>query len=224
MKRLLQGFRFGVLLQIAIGPVFVFVLKTAVQSGRGAAFGAALAATLVDAIFVSLAILGIGGLLEKPGAQRVLKVTGAIVLAYFGFGMLLGSFGIQIIPGLGNLVEKVPVTNAFLYGFVLTASSPLTILFWTGVFATKLSGENFNRRDMMRFGAGAVLTTLVSLSLVAVVGGTFESALPPEVMKWLNVLVGVILAGFALRMLLRRESPDAETGEAAPGGTAVRED
>lgn len=208
-----KGFRFGILLQVAIGPVFVFVLKTAVQSGRGAALAAALAATLVDAIFVTLAILGIGRLLEKPDAQRALKLFGAIVLAYFGLGILLGSFGIQIIPGFGNLLQKVAVTNAFLYGFILTASSPLTILFWTGVFATKLSGEQYGRRDMVLFGAGAVTTTLVSLGLVAIVGGWLQSAVSPDVTKWLNVLVGVILIGFAIRMLLRRSAPEVVTSE-----------
>jgi threonine/homoserine/homoserine lactone efflux protein len=137
MKLFGKGFRFGILLQVAIGPVFVFVLKTAVQSGRGAALAAALAATLVDAIFVTLAILGIGRLLEKPDAQRALKL----------------------------------------------------------------------------FGAGAVTTTLVSLGVVAIVGGWLQSAVSPDVTKWLNVLVGMILIGFAIRMLLRRSAPEVVTSE-----------
>jgi len=206
MKLMGKGFRFGILLQIAIGPVFVFVLKTAVQSGHGAALAAALAATLVDAVFVSLAIFGIGKVLEKPGIQGALKVFGTIILVYFGIGIILGSFGIQIIPGFGKLLQKVAVTNAFLYGFILTASSPLTILFWTGVFATKLSDENYSKGDMMLFGVGAVMTTLVSLGLVAMVGGRFESVLSLEVMMWLNILVGVILIGFAIRMIFHRSA------------------
>ncbi len=209
-----KGFRFGLLLQAAIGPVFLLVMNTAMQSGRGAALAVALAATLVDALFVSLAILGLGKLLENPDAQRVLKGFGTVVLAYFGLGMLLGSFGIHIIPGFGNLLQQVAVTNAFLYGLVLTASSPLTILFWTGVFATRLSGGQHSRRDMVLFGAGAVTTTFVCLGLVAVVGGLLAPVMSQEVTRWLNVLVGGLLIGFALRMALRPGASKAARDEA----------
>ena len=100
-----------------------------------------MAATLMDTIFVLLAIFGIGSLLEKPGIKFILKYFGMIILIYFGLGIILAAFGINIIPVLRSSAPSSMLTNAFITTFILTASSPLSILFWSGVFATKVSCE-----------------------------------------------------------------------------------
>ncbi|MDF2988715.1 MAG: putative threonine efflux protein [Eubacterium sp.] len=206
-----KGFKFGLLLQIAIGPVFIFVLKTATESGIRAAEAAVLAATLVDALFVLLAVLGIGKLIDKKGFKTVLKYFGIIILIYFGAGTLLGALDIHIIPGMGSLAGNNNTSNSFLLCLVLTASNPLTILFWTGVFASKISTESFNRKDMYLFGAGAVMTTLVFLGAVAFLAGLLEPIMTEEIIKVLNITVGLVLIAFSVRMLVKE--PEAAAKE-----------
>lgn len=202
---IIKGFRFGLLLQVAVGPVFLFVLKTATESGVVAAQAAAVAATLVDAIFVALAILGIGALLDKPKVKQSLKYLGVVVLTYFGLGVILGCFGIHIIPSFGG--TEVKTTGAFITSFILTASSPLTILFWSGVFATKMTVDGFSQNEMIGFGLGAVLSTLITLGAVAFVAGSMHRVVTPQVIQFLNGLVGFVLLGFAAKMSLAKVSP-----------------
>lgn len=204
MRMILKGFRFGFLLQIAIGPVFLFVLKTATESGILAAEAAVIGVTLVDALFVTLAILGIGKIIDKPGYKYAMKLFGAAVLFYFGLGTILGVFNIYIIPGLSGVINSARITNAFIFSVVLTSSSPLTILFWMGVFASKMADEGFTKTDMRFFGMGAVLTTLVFLGVVAFVAGLLKPFMTTTIISILNLIVGFVLIGFSVKMLLKK--------------------
>lgn len=199
-----KGFKFGLLLQLAIGPVFVFVIKTATGSGILAAEAAVLAATLIDALFVVLAILGIGKLIDKPGFKIILKYFGIIVLLYFGAGTALSSFGINIIPGFGSLVNSGNISSSFVLCLILTVSNPLTILFWTGVFASKITAEGFTKNDIRLFGTGAVMTTFVFLGLVAFLAGLLQPVMTDELMKLLNVVVGIVLICFSIKLFMKK--------------------
>lgn len=195
-----RGFRFGLLLQIAIGPVCLFIFKTATESGIVAAEAGVVAATMMDTIFVTLAILGVGTLLERQKVKLFLKYFGTAVLFYFGLGVILGSFGIHIIPTLYSAKATAATSNAFITSFILTASSPLSILFWTGVFSTKIANEGFGKTEMILFGVGAVLATLVFLGIFAFIMGLLHLIISNTVVKVLNVIVGGVLIGFGLKM------------------------
>lgn len=200
---ILKGLRFGLLLQIAIGPVFLYILKTALESGILAAESAVVAVTLVDAIFVSLAILGIGTFLDKPGTKRILNYFGALVLACFGIAIMLAGFGINILPAFWE-APAMKNSGPFVTGLILTASSPLTLLFWTGVFASKLSGEGYSKTEMKLFGSGAIFATPLFLGLAALVAGLLHPLTTPDAINFLNIIVGVALILFALKLGLKK--------------------
>jgi threonine/homoserine/homoserine lactone efflux protein len=201
---IIKGFRFGLLLQIAIGPVCLYILKTATESGVFPAIAAAAAATIVDGIFVTLAILGVGSLLNRQRVKSILRNLGSIILAYFGLGIILGSMDINIIPGLSGISSSIKTSGAFVTCFILTASSPLTILFWSGVFATKMTSENYSMKDMKLFSIGAVSTTFVFLGLVSLIAGLLHAIMTPEFILVSNIIVGIILLVFAVRMFLKK--------------------
>lgn len=209
----LRGYRFGLLLQIAVGPVFLFVLKTATESGVLAAEAAVVAATIVDAIYVTLAIIGVGLFLDKPKVKDILRYFGTFILVYFGVGSILGSFGIHIIPGFGNILLSANISSAFIISIILTASSPLTILFWTGVFATKMTQKSYNKTDMKMFGFGAVLSTLTSLGAVGLAAGLLHPIMTQKIISMLNILVGIIISVFGVKMLFSKGTPSVASSE-----------
>jgi threonine/homoserine/homoserine lactone efflux protein len=202
---IIKGFRFGLLLQVAIGPVCLFIIKTAAESGIVAGIAGVLAATFIDAVFVILAIAGLGALLEKPGVKTFLKSFGTIMLIYFGLGIILGSFGVYIIPSFNNSETARAAPNAFIICLILTASNPLTILFWTGVFAAKITGDGYGKREMILFGTGAVLATSVFLGIMALIVGWAHWLMPEMLIKILNAIVGMVLIGFGIRMALKEK-------------------
>ena len=198
-----KGFRFGMLLQIAVGPVCLFIFQTAIASGFLAAESGVLGVVLVDTLYILLAILGVGTLLDKFDKTRIiLKYFGAVVLVIFGLSNILGVFGISFLPGL-SLAYGHESDNVFMKVLLLTLSNPLTILFWAGVFSTKLTEEKMNRVEIHLFGSGAILSTAFFLSLVAFAGSLINTFISNAIINTLNMLVGIVLIIFGIKTALK---------------------
>ena len=71
------------ILQIAIGPVFFFILNICLQRSVIDGLFAVAAVTLVDYFFIALAVLGVGKLLEKPKIKFALGISSSIILILF---------------------------------------------------------------------------------------------------------------------------------------------
>ncbi|MHB8066216.1 MAG: LysE family transporter, partial [Ruminiclostridium sp.] len=94
---LLKGFRFGMLLQLAIGPVCIFIFQMATLNGFYIAETGVIAVVLIDGLFILLSILGVAALLKNENIKSGLKVFGAVILFVFGLSMVTSLFGINII-------------------------------------------------------------------------------------------------------------------------------
>jgi threonine/homoserine/homoserine lactone efflux protein len=200
-----KGFRFGMLLQIAVGPVCLLVLQTAIASNFRVAESGVAAVVLVDAAYIFAAILGMGALFNRfPQARSILKYFGAFVLLLFGVSDVLGVFGVNILPGSGS-ADLAGSGNFFVTMLLLTTSNPLTILFWAGVFSTKLAEEHFTRAQIYSFGAGAVLSTAFFLTGVALLGSLANAYVSSTLIRGLNLAVGLVLIGFGVRLFSKRD-------------------
>lgn len=201
---LIKGFRFGMLLQIAVGPVCLFIFGTSVESGFWEAMQGVAAVTLVDSLFILGAILGMAAILEKKeGAKTFFKYFGASILILFGLQTLLGVFGLSILPNI-NLFKGISSGSAFPKVLLLTLSNPLTIMFWAGVFSSRIIEDGLGRKEMYLFGAGAVLSTLFFMTFVSALGSIAGVFIPEAAMSVLNALVGILLIGFGLRTVYRK--------------------
>ena len=199
---IINGFRFGMILQLAIGPVCMFVFQTGVTSGFFPAFSAVLGTVLIDGTEIILAIVGIGALLQKnKKAQTLLKYGGAAILIIFCMSNILGAFSVDILPGLA--VGKS--TNVFMQSVLLALSNPLTIVFWAGIFAAKIIEENMKQADLKYFGFGCVLSTLFFLSLVSAVGAFSQVILPQIMINALNVIVGCVMISFGIKNAMKKD-------------------
>jgi len=195
----LKGFCLGMIFQIAVGPLSLFIFQTAVTSGFFTAMIGVLGVVIVDALYILAAIFGIGIIIGKyKNLKKMIKYFGSIVLIVFGISIILEVFGFSLIPSL-NFLSKQSMESIFLKVLVLTLSNPLTILFWVVVFSTKLSEANMNRKDMYYFGLGAVLATISFLTLVSITGIFVNNFLNPVVLKILNIIVGLVLIVFGLK-------------------------
>jgi threonine/homoserine/homoserine lactone efflux protein len=201
-----KGFWFGLLFQIAIGPVCLFIFKIAVSSGIFPALAGVIGVTMVDAVYITLAIIGIGSFIERSRIKPYLKHFGTLVLLLFGLEDIFGSFGIHLLPALECYDEMIPVSSAFKAGLILTGSNPLTIIFWTGVFSTKIVNESYRKKEMIFFGIGAMSATLIFLGIMAVIVGSVHLFISESLIKVLNLIVGTILLGFGVKNIVWKGS------------------
>ena len=200
-----KGLRFGLLLQLAVGPVCLFVFSSAARYGSAVALAAVLGVALVDAAEMALAAAGAGRLLQKSEkVKRTAAVTGAAVLAVFGLSMVTGALGFSLLPAVH--LFRPSVGNLFWQAVLLTAANPLTIVFWGGVFTSELTQHQLTRRSLIGFCTGCVCATLFFLSAVALLGGVVDTLLPAIANTILNALVGCVLVVLGTSRALRAVS------------------
>ena len=84
MKIIKNGFLTGIILQLAIGPVFFFILNLTLQRTILDGLIAVLAVSIVDYFYITLAILGIGHFLENKRVKKIFGIVSSIVLIIFG--------------------------------------------------------------------------------------------------------------------------------------------
>ena len=200
MKLFLSGLKFGMLLQIAVGPMCLMVFNTAKNTGFLTALSLILAITLVDALYITLAGLGASKLLKGQRRTKILKMIGAFVLVFFGLSIILNVAGINVIPGL-NLTPTA--TSIFVQGLILTLSNPLTIVFWTGVLVDKIIEDKLKNKQLIIFSFGLVSATLLFLSGVAILGRTLSTFIPAMISDVLNIAVGLLIIFFGIRLFVR---------------------
>lgn len=198
-----KGLKFGMLLQLSVGPVCLFVFKTAGEGGFPAGLAAAAAVTLVDALYILLAGTGAAVFLKREKVRRFVKAFGSAVLVVFGAVTVLGAFDI-VLPSGPALLPAGEAGGPFLRGILLTASNPLTIVFWSGAFSAEASAHRLDKSRLASYGLGCLSATAVFLPAVAGLGCLAGSFLPAGITMALSGLVGLLLIVFGVRLALKK--------------------
>lgn len=198
-----KGFKFGMILQLAVGPMCLMVFNTSTTHGFLVGVSLVLAISLIDGLYITLSGLGVATIINKEKIKSTIKILGCIVLVLFGTNTITGAFGFSLLPDL-KLFSNATNQNIFIQGILLTASNPLTIIFWGGVFSTQVAEYNLSKKQLIFFGFGCILSTLVFLTIVSFFGSIISGFLPLIIIKILNVMVGTILIYFGIKLLLKK--------------------
>jgi len=197
LRVLIEGFSTGLILQLAIGPVFLYILNLSIKGSFLNGIVAVLAVTLVDYLYILLAIIGVGRLLEKERVKKVLGIVSLIILFLFGLMMILSSTGLDN-ETVSGIDERSSLLKSFLSTFILTISSPLTILFWTSLFSAKVIEKKYKMKQLIYFGFAAGLSTFIFLGAAVIILSLINFAISMSVMTVLNIIVGIILIFYSI--------------------------
>ncbi|MBC2852463.1 MULTISPECIES: LysE family translocator [Cetobacterium] len=195
---ILEGFKFGMLLQIAIGPVCMYIFSLGIGQSFWRAESGVLGVVLADALYIALAILGISSFVKKEKIQYGFNILGTLIIILFGMELFLGYFGISILPKM-NIFGDSSSSSPFIKAFLLTGANPMTILFWIGVFTTRTNDENFTKKSTLLFAFGALLATLFFLTLIVFLGSITNNFLSQRILSLLNSGVGLVLIYFGVK-------------------------
>ena len=194
MKIIKNGLLTGLLLQLAIGPVFFFILNLTIQRTILDGLIAVLAVTIVDYFYITLAILGIGYFLEKKGVKKIFGIVSSIVLIIFGVMIIRDVIGSDFSTNLDT--NSSNLFTSFISVFFLTISSPMTIVFFTSLFAAKAVEYDYTKQELAIFGLATGSATFLFLGTSVILFSLIGAAIPIIVIKILNLLVGILLIGY----------------------------
>lgn len=194
VKELKNGLLTGLTLQLAIGPVFFFIINLALQKTIFDGFAGVFAVTVVDYFYISLAIFGIGKVLENKMINKSFGIISSSVLIVFGLlilkGVIGGGVSNRVITGTTNIL------SSFISVFLLTISSPMTIVFFTSLFTTKAIEYGYNKKELLFFGLGTGLATFLFMGSSVILFSLIRGSVPPLLIAVLNGIVGCLLVGY----------------------------
>lgn len=196
LKILKNGLVTGLFLQLAIGPVFFFIMNLTLQKTIYDGFAGVLAVTIVDYFYIILAIFGISKLLEKKKVNKVFGIISSLVLAVFGILIIKGAFISSLTANVA--ISYTSIISSFISVFLLTLSSPLTIVFFSCIFISKAIEYGYSKKQLLIFGLSVGLATLLFMGCSVIIFNLFRTFIPLLLIKTLNILVGIVLILYGL--------------------------
>ena len=199
MKKYIEGIKFGMILQLIIGPMCLLVFHTSKNNGFLFTIPVIITIAAVDAFYITLACIGVSKLLENKKIRKTFQLIGSIILIIFGLNTILNVFNINIIPGL----RIVPTTkNVIIETLLLALSNPITIMFWGSVLTAKIIEDNMKKKDLIIFCTGLVSATLIFQHFVALLGTLVSKFIPSFISNILNILIGLLIIYYGILRLL----------------------
>jgi len=203
MKKYIEGIKFGMVVQIIIGPICLLVFNTSKNNGFLYTLPLILVIACVDALYITLACIGATNILKKKKIKDTLKIIGSTILILFGINTILNVFQINFLPGM-NL--KPSTENIMIQGLLLELSNPIAIMFWGSVLTTKLIEDPMKKKDLVKFCMGLVSSTLIFLTALAFASSFVAQFIPLWVSNALNVVVGILITYYGIIKLIDKNT------------------
>lgn len=200
MKEFKKGFYTGLTLQLAIGPVFFFIINLTLQKTILDGFAGVLAVTVVDYFFITISILGVGTLLKEVKFKRVFGFVSSVVLILFGSLILKGILFSTVT--VSKISSGVDILTSFVSVLLITISSPMTIIFFTSLFTAKVVEYNYTKKELFSFGFGTGFATFIFMGLSVIIFSYLGSFVPLIIIQILNCVVGMLLIGYGIQRLV----------------------
>ena len=198
MKKYIEGIKFGMIVQLIIGPNCLLVFHTSKNNGFFFTIPLILTIALVDALYITLACLGVSKILENKKTKKILSIVGAIILMIFGLNVILNVFDISIIPGLS---VSTSTKNIVVKGLIVALSNPITIMFWGSVLTTKIIQDKIKKKDLVMFCIGLVSATIIFQAFIALMSTFLARFISSSTSKVINMLIGFLILYYGLNRL-----------------------
>ena len=203
IRKIFEGLLLGMTLQFAIGPVCLYLINVSMHDSFYSTFLGVIGATIADFIFISLGIIGISKLINERNI-KYLKILGTIILLAIGLLTILSVANRSSFESTINSFYKGE--NVFWYTLILTLSSPLSIIFWSGIFSLKIIEKKYKHFELFCFAVGCLVATFIFLTVLVFVCSYFKFYFPQFVIKLLNIIVGIIIIFFGFKLFFTKSS------------------
>ena len=145
---LVQNILLGLTLAAPIGPVNLEIIKRGLNSGFKQAFLTGAGAMCADTTYLILIFFGLTSFLNFAFMKIFLGIAGGIILIYLGAASAKDFFR------KADATENKPhrlFKSSYVNGYVLAISSPMTIVWWTGVFGALLAAQTHTQTTISAF-------------------------------------------------------------------------
>ena len=187
-------FLLGITLAAPIGPVNSARIDKGIKNGFFHAWVVGIGSMIADGIFMLLVYLGFVQFITIPYVQIFLWLFGGFVLIYTGVESMMRVNKLS----LDDYRTKESLSKSFLTGFIMSITSPLSILFWIGIYGSVLA------KTVSTSGTSSLIiySSMIFLGLtfwdlaVAFLTTGFRRFLNDTSLKFISAISGLSLLGF----------------------------
>lgn len=195
-----KGLILGLSIAAPVGPIGILCIQRSLNESRLAGIISGLGAASADAIYASLAALG-------------MTVVTSFLTTHVSIFKIIGGL-ILIILGIINFQKKSPeqsqtniqpsnfISN-FFTTFILTLSNPITIIFFIAIFSgvglVDLKGRTLSASLLI---LGVFIGSTIWWIFLSTAVGSLRRKFKFSIMKWINKVSGLIIIGFGLTSLI----------------------
>ena len=196
---LIQGIIIGFSIAAPVGPIGVLCMRRTLAEGAVCGFVSGLGAATADAMYGSVAGLGLTFISQALMAHHMsMRLVGGLFLCWLGIGTFLSE------PSDGHTIAlERSLSRAFASTLVLTLTNPMTIFSFGAIFAGLGIGNT--RGDYVSAGflvlgvfVGSALWWLFLSGTVGLVRGRLNH----QSLRWVNRIAGAVIAGFGVCAVL----------------------
>lgn len=194
MTIIIQGFLIGLAYVAPIGMQNMYVINTAIETNRLRALQVALITIFFDVTLALACYFGIGIILEHVMILRMIVMgIGSLAVIYIGYTL------IKATPTEGKKQEYTKsLLKVIAICFVVTWLNPQAIIDGTLLlsgFRATLSGQ-----DVTYFILGVTLASTTWFLSIAMIVTSFKKFFNHKILKIINVVCGIILIYFGLKL------------------------
>ncbi|MFL6038215.1 MAG: LysE family translocator [Gaiellaceae bacterium] len=195
MTAFLAGFGAGFMVSMQLGPLSLFLIRSTLRGtlAIGLAIGAGIA--VVDALYAAAGAAGAAPVLSIDSVRTVFGLVGAVVLVALGARTLWSAFRVRL--GGESDSEIASPRRAFATALAATASNPLTIASWAGVFAAaSTAGIAASTNSALTFVAGVGIGSMAWVTLLALGVAGARARVGPRLLRTLDATAGTAIVAF----------------------------
>ncbi|RTE10933.1 LysE family transporter [Paenibacillus whitsoniae] len=201
MNVILSFFILGLSLAAPIGPINAAQLDKGIKQGFWHAWLVGVGAMLADGLLMLLIYFGVIHFLTTEFMKTFLWLFGCFVLLYTGIESLLGARKTQEMQSR----SADTLAKSLFSGFFMSIASPLTLLFWIGIYGSILAETiAVYDKDHVLLYTGAMFSGILLWDIaMAALASTFRRYLTPKSLAVISVLSGLSLIGFGAHFGLK---------------------
>lgn len=190
---LIQGILVGFSIAAPVGAIGLLCIQNTLQSGIALGLASGLGAATADMMYGILVVVGMRSLSTFLLAHRtILTFIGGIFLCYLGVKKFFAK------PALcAAQISAKTVFKTYIVTFFLTLTNPATILDFMALF-TGLSIDISHYAQGLLFVAGVFLGSVLWWFILCFSVNAFRKHISQTILKWINVIAGIIILGFGL--------------------------
>ncbi len=199
---LLQNILLGLSLAAPIGPVNMEIIRRGLKSGFRQALLTGAGAMSADATYLTLIFFGLISFLNIPAIKIILGIAGGITLLYLGLTGVKECF--QQSPAAAKEPRRL-FKNSYAAGYTLAFFSPMTVVWWTGVFGALLVSQATTADNFTAFLSclSILLGCLLWVLFIAAALHWGKKIVNDKFVRFVSLIAGAFLIGFGIYFLWR---------------------